>query len=89
MAEEAETQSRVTVKLDSGLLRRAKARAKEQGVSLSALVEASVRAALGDETGAAFRVEDLPPITRSLYGCLKGARFDEREYADYLERKYR
>ncbi|MBM4036975.1 MAG: ribbon-helix-helix protein, CopG family [Planctomycetes bacterium] len=89
MAEEGKMQSRVTVKLDGDLLRRARARAEERGVSLSAFVEASVRAAVGDETSATFRVEDLPPITRSLCGCLKGARFDERNYADYLERKYR
>ena len=82
-------QSRVTLKLDSTLLKRAKARAKKQGISVSALVEASVRAALDNETPASFRIEDLPPITRSLCGALKGARFDKREYADHLEEKYR
>jgi post-segregation antitoxin (ccd killing protein) len=56
---------------------------------VSALVEATVRAALDNEAAAAFRAEDLPPITRSLCGALNGARFDKREYADYLEEKYR
>ncbi len=46
MAEEAEMQSRVTVKLDCGLLKRARARARQRGISLSALVEESLRAYL-------------------------------------------
>lgn len=82
-------ESTLTVKLDSGLVRRAKARAKKRGISVSALVEAGVRAELGERAHAPFRKEDLPPITRSLCGSLKGARFDRREYADYLDEKYR
>ena len=56
---------------------------------MSALVEASVRAALDNEAAASFRIEDLPPITRSLWGALKGSRLDERDYRAYLEEKYR
>ena len=82
-------QGTITLKMDREVLKRARARARERRISVSALVEASVRAALDNEAAAAFRLEDLPPITRSLCRALKGARFDKREYADYLEEKYR
>ena len=82
-------ESTLTVKLDRNLVKLARARAKKRGISVSALVEAGVRAVLGDEAEVPFREEDLPPITRSLCGSLKGARFDKREYADYLDEKYR
>jgi predicted HicB family RNase H-like nuclease len=39
-------QSSVTLKLDSSLVKRAKARARQRGISLSALVEESLRAYL-------------------------------------------
>lgn len=32
--------------------------------------------------------EDLPPITRSLKGSLKGTGVDEGDYRRYLEEKY-
>lgn len=31
---------------------------------------------------------DLPPITRSLLGCIKDSGVDERDYYRYLEEKY-
>jgi len=33
--------------------------------------------------------ESLAPVTRRLFGVLRGVRFDREEYIDYLERKYR
>ncbi len=82
-------QSTLTVKMDSSLVKLARARAKKRGIPVSALVEAGVRVVLREEEAPPFREEDLPPITRSLYGCIKGSRLDERDYRAYLEEKHR
>jgi hypothetical protein len=81
--------TKVTVSLDSELLARAKARARERGVSVSDLVQQGLEAALDAEPLPPLKPEDLPPITRSLWGALKGAKIDESDYLDYLEKKYR
>jgi hypothetical protein len=81
--------TKVTVSLDSELLARAKARARQRGVSVSGLVEESLRGALDVPLLPPLNPEDLPPITRSLWGALAGAEVDESDYWDYLEEKHR
>lgn len=81
--------TKVTLTLDSKLLERAKARARQRGVSVSDLVQESLSTALADATQVPFQKEALPPITRSLCGALKGARSDQSDYVAYLEEKHR
>lgn len=79
-------QTKLTLRLKDHLIRRAKARARESGKSVSQLVADYF--ALFDETAAADE-EALPPVTRSLYGALAAAQFDEAEYYAYLKEKHR
>lgn len=78
--------AKLTLSVDEKVVERAKRYAAKQRTSVSRLVE-SYLDALSRPTGAPD--QDLPPITKRLYGILKGARYDREEYIDYLERKYR
>lgn len=82
---------KLTLRLDKDVIEQAKGYAEDQNVSVSQLVENYFRVLTqseveleGDET---WR-EHLPPITRSLVGCLKGTEIDEEDYYRYLEQKY-
>ena len=79
-------QTKLTLRLDSALIRRAKAHARRRGTSVSQLV-ADYFALL--EAPPAPAEPSLPPITRSLYGALAGSALDEEDYHAYLEEKYR
>lgn len=79
-------QTKLTLRLDHALVRRAKAYARRSGKSVSgmvadffALLDAGQRDA-GDT--------DLTPNVRSLLGALKGTRADEEDYRRYLDEKY-
>ena len=83
---------RLTLTMDEEYIRHAKAFAKMKGKSVSQLVEAYFV-----EMGKPIKTrhyEELPPLTRSLTGSLKGALKDDgiknyREvYDDYLRDKY-
>ncbi len=78
-------QTKLTLRLDEELVRRAKAYSKRTGKSVSHLVadyfsllEASERS-----------VTPLTPIVRSLKGVLRGASVSEEDYRGYLEEKHR
>jgi hypothetical protein len=77
--------SKLTLKLDSDVIERAKAYAERQGVSLSRMVEGYF---LGLTQG---EKEEVRPrgIVAELAGLLAGAEVDERDdYAEYLVKKY-
>ncbi len=76
-------QTKLTLRLEKQLIERAKAHAKKRGKSVSQMVADYF--ALLDR---ADRPEPLPPITRSLYGALKGAAVDEDTYREYRDEKY-
>ena len=78
-------QTKLTLRMDSRLIHRAKQRAKRSGKSVSRLV-ADYLALLGADQP--DEDQDLPPITRSLHGVLKGSRLDEGDYRRHLERKH-
>lgn len=84
-------QKKLTLRMEQDVIERAKAYAKERGVSVSKLVENYFAALTASEPGK-DRDEDwreqLSPVTRSLVGCLKGADVDEDDYYRYLEEKY-
>lgn len=78
--------AKLTLKLDSDVIEKAKAYADRRGVSLSRMVE-------GYFLGLTQREEkkEVRPrgIVAELAGLLAGADVDEKEdYAEYLEKKY-
>ncbi len=78
-------QRKLTLRLDEELIRKAKKYAKKRGKSVSQMVAAYF--ALLDEP-LDFDEEELSPRVRSLIGAFKGAQVDEKDYYDYLEKKY-
>ena len=77
-------QTKLTLRLDTRLIQRAKHYAKRSGKSVSTVV-ADYFAALGtplDDPAA------LPPKVRSLLGALGATSVDESDYQQHLERKY-
>lgn len=79
-------QTKLTLRLDARLIRRAKAHARRRGKSLSQIV-ADFFVALDEPPEAA----DAPrsPAVRSLAGALAGHKLAEEDYRAYLERKHR
>lgn len=69
---------KLTITVDSELLPRAKRYARMRGVSLSSLVEASLRA---------VAAEEAPPFSERWRGRFKEARRDDARY-EALARKY-
>jgi hypothetical protein len=84
-------QTKLTLRLDDAVIRRAKAWARARGVSLSAAV-AAYFAQLPDES--AGPASDVGPWTRRLIGAAGPAHGDvgdadvRRRHRDHLERKY-
>ena len=77
--------SKLTLRLDSQLIRRAKAYAKRSGKSVSSVV-ADYFAALDGGEG---EEQKLGPKVRSLLGVLRERPVDEGDYRRYLEKKHR
>ena len=78
-------QTKLTIRVDDRLIGRAKAHARRTGKSVSQLV-ADYFAVL--DTPIEDELENLPPITRQLYGSLAGADVDEEDYRRHLLEKY-
>ena len=78
-------QSKLTLRLDEGLIRQAKAIARKKGKSVSQMVS-EYFALLGG--GASSRSEPLAPKVRSLKGVLKRCKTDREDYRRHLEDKY-
>lgn len=78
--------TKLTLRLEARLIRRAKAYARRRGKSLSAIVADFLvwldRSPAGVE-------EPRSPAVRSLTGALAGRRVKEEDYRAYLERKHR
>jgi len=79
-------QTKLTLRLDERLVRRAKAYARRSGKSVSQMVAEYFLLLVGrdQETG-----EELPPTVRRLRGSLKGSDLDRDDYRRYIEEKYR
>jgi len=74
--------SKLTLSVSESVVSRAKRYAKQNGVSVSEMVETYLAVVSRPPAG-----EHLPPILRSLRGSLKRA--DLAEYRKHLARKYR
>ena len=78
-------QTTLTLQLDEQLVQYAEKYAKRQGKSVSQLVaEYFVLLKTPDENSQ----EQLPPITQSLRGVLRGSNVDEQDYQQFLKEKY-
>jgi hypothetical protein len=77
--------TKLTLSVDARVIARAKRYAESHATSVSRLVETFLGGLGKEPTGEA----ELPPITRSLAGILKGSPGPTRAYRAYLERKYR
>lgn len=81
--------TKLTLRLEADLVRRAKALAKKTGKSVSRLVaDYFTILELPPRQGKAER-PSWPPLVRSLKGSLRGIRVDEQDYRRYLEKKHR
>lgn len=77
--------TKLTLRLDDKIIKKAKNIAQKNGKSLSKMVEdyfTNIKTEVSKE-------EELTPRVRSLKGLLKGYKIREKEYFDYLEKKYR
>ena len=79
-------QTKLTLRLDDRLVRRAKAYARRSGKSVSQMVTEYFALLVGREEGEAG---GLPPTVKLLKGALRGRNVDRREYRRHLEEKYR
>jgi len=79
-------QTKLTLRLDRELIRRAKSHSRRSGKSVSGLV-ADFFALLEEQQPRAD--ESLTPRVRSLLGILEGRKVSEKDYRRHLEDKYR
>ena len=92
--------TKLTLRIDEALIERAKAYSAATGKSVSQLVAAYLALLPERQLGAGVaggapaprgdqhKAAHLAPLSRSLYGLLRGAKLDERDYRRYLEEKY-
>lgn len=78
-------QTKLTLRLDEELIRRAKQYAEKTGKPVSRIV-ADYFALL--DVGPTSAKEGSTPLARSLRGVLRGGSVDEADYRDHLEEKY-
>jgi len=76
--------TKLTLRMDDELVRQAKAEAARRGKSVSQMVGEFV-----DSLGAPCRDEQLPPVTASLVGVLKGYDVSQADYKKHLLEKHR
>ncbi len=76
--------NKLTLRLDSALIKRAKKHARKKGTSVSRIV-ANYFSVLEEENHPS---EEPSPITNLLIGILKDSDIEEKDYKSYLEEKY-
>jgi hypothetical protein len=79
--------TKLTLRLEAGLVHRAKSFAKKRGKSVSRIV-ADYFTVL-ERAPRRDKPPSWSPLVRSLKGSLRRARLDEKDYRRYLEKKYR
>ena len=78
--------TKLTLRMDDELVRRAKSYAKRSGKSVSAIVADFFE--LLDQSQEQQRLR-LTPTVRSLLGVMEGAGLKKEDYRRYVERKHR
>ena len=79
-------QTKLTLRVNLLLIKRAKSYAKQHGKSVSQIV-GDYFALLNHAADLSKSISDLP-TTKSLRGSLKGMSISEKNYKHYLEKKY-
>jgi len=82
--------TKLTLRIEEPLIRAAKKYSKEHGKSLSQLV-ADYLLCLTRAQSSQPEMDDfkeLPPLTRSLKGILRGKKIAEKDYKKYLKDKF-
>lgn len=82
-------QTKLTLRLEQRLIRRAKAYARRTGKSVSELVADFFGRLDAPADEASQRVVAQSPAVQSLVGALAGARLDEADYRAHLVEKHR
>jgi hypothetical protein len=77
--------SKLTLRLEESLIKRAKEKAKQKGTSVSQMV-ANYFALIDSES--IESKSELPPVTASLAGILKESNINENDYRTHLEEKH-
>jgi len=79
--------TKLTLRLEEGLVQRAKSFAKKTGKSVSRIV--SDYFTILELPSRRDKPVSWPPLVRSLKGSLRRARVDEKDYRRYRQEKYR
>ena len=76
--------TKLTLRIDDSLVKRAKSEAQRRGKSVSRMMSEYI-----DILGASFSdTKKIPPVTASLIGVLKGKSVTEEDYKKHLVEKY-
>lgn len=76
--------TKLTLRIDEAVVRKAKMEAKRRGKSVSRMVAEFI-----ESIGSRPESEKLlPPTTASLVGILKGQKISENDYKEHLREKY-
>lgn len=76
--------TKLTLRMDENIVRKAKMEAKRRGKSVSQMVAEFIES-IGLQQNSE---KDLPPTTASLIGILKGKEISEEDYKTHLREKY-
>jgi Family of unknown function (DUF6364) len=76
--------TKLTLRMDETIVRKAKIEAKRRGKSVSRMVAEFIESIGLEKTSG----KDLPPTTASLVGILKGKEISEEDYKTHLREKY-
>lgn len=78
-------QSKLTLRVDDAVIRKAKLLAKKRGTSVSRIFGEFISKQTED-----LPSDELPPVTASMLGAIRKEEvsIDESEYGKYLEEKY-
>ena len=76
--------TKLTLRMDENIVRKAKMEAKRRGKSVSQMVAEFIES-IGLQQNSE---KDLPPTTASLVGILKGKEISEEDYKTHLREKY-
>jgi hypothetical protein len=78
--------TKLTLRLEDALIRRAKEEAARRGKSVSQMVSDYFNSL---KKGEPEKSPSVPPVTASLIGILRGSQVSEDDYKRHLEEKYR
>ncbi len=76
--------TKLTLRMDELLIKRAKSAARRRGKSVSQMVSEFIDSLDATKTA----TTDLPPVTAALLGQLKGRRLSESTYKKHIMEKY-